>query len=45
MEKIGPEGSVTVESGKTLEHEVEYIKGLEFDRGYVSPYFVTNHKH
>ncbi len=44
MEKVGADGSITVESGKTLEHEVEYIKGLEFDRGFSSPYFITNHK-
>ena len=44
MEKIGPEGSINVQSGKTLKHEVEYSNGIKFSNGYISPYFVTNLK-
>jgi len=44
FEKIGPDGSVTVQDGKTLKTEVEYVEGLKFDRGYISPYFVTDVK-
>ncbi|KKQ85573.1 MAG: 60 kDa chaperonin 2 [Candidatus Woesebacteria bacterium GW2011_GWB1_38_8] len=42
MDKVGRDGVVTVEEGKGLEIEIEYKEGMEFDRGYVSPYFVTN---
>ena len=42
MEKVGPEGVITVEEGKGIESETEYVEGMSFDRGYVSPYFVTN---
>jgi len=42
LEKVGRDGVVTVEEGKGLEIEIEYKEGMEFDRGYVSPYFVTN---
>jgi chaperonin GroEL len=42
LTKVGKDGVVTVEEGKTMEMEVVYKEGMEFDKGYVSPYFVTN---
>ena len=42
--KLGPNGTITVADGKTLETEVEYVEGLKWDRGYISPYFVTDTK-
>ena len=42
LQKVGPDGVVTVEEGKGLELSVEYKEGMEFDRGFVSPYFVTD---
>ncbi len=42
LEKVGRDGVVTVEEGRGLEIEIEYKEGMEFDKGYVSPYFVTN---
>lgn len=42
LEKVGRDGVVTVEEGRGLEIEIEYKGGMEFDRGYISPYFVTN---
>ena len=42
LEKVGAEGVVTVEEGKGIESETEYVEGMTFDRGYISPYFVTN---
>ncbi|HLD11629.1 MAG TPA: TCP-1/cpn60 chaperonin family protein, partial [Patescibacteria group bacterium] len=42
LAKVGKDGVITVEEGKGLELEIEYKKGMEFDRGYVSAYFVTN---
>jgi chaperonin GroEL len=42
MEKVGREGVITIEEGKGIESETEYVDGMTFDRGYVSPYFVTN---
>ena len=44
FEKLGPHGTITVSEGKSLETEVEYVEGLKWDRGYVSPYFVTDAK-
>jgi chaperonin GroEL len=42
MEKVGKDGVVTVEESKSIQTEVEYVEGMSFDRGYISPYFVTN---
>lgn len=42
--KVGKTGAITVEEGKTLNHEIEYVEGLKFDRGLMSPYFATNLK-
>jgi chaperonin GroEL len=42
MEKVGADGVITVEEGKGIRNEVEYVDGMQFDRGYISPYFVTN---
>ena len=42
MHKVGKEGVITVEEGKGLEFEVETVEGMQFDRGYLSPYFITN---
>lgn len=44
FDKIGREGTITVQDGKTLDVEVEYVEGIKFDRGYISPYFVTDTK-
>ncbi len=42
MEKVGKDGVITVEESKGIRYETEYVEGMQFDRGYISPYFVTN---
>lgn len=44
FDRLGPNGTITVSDGKTLETEVEYVEGLKWDRGYISPYFITDTK-
>ena len=45
MDKVGKDGVITVEESKGLEFETEYVEGMQFDRGYISPYFVTDNEH
>lgn len=44
MERVGKEGVITVQDGKTLENELEVVEGMKFERGFISPYFITNAK-
>jgi len=44
FEKVGKDGTITVSDGKTMVHELEVVEGMKLDRGYISPYFITNAK-
>ena len=44
MDKVGKEGVITVEENKALETELKTVDGMQFDRGYLSPYFVSDHE-
>jgi len=44
FDKVGKSGTITVAEGKTMEHELEVVEGMKFDRGFISPYFITDQK-
>ena len=44
IEKVGQTGVITIGQSKTLKHEIEFVEGMKFDRGYISPYFINNQK-
>jgi chaperonin GroEL len=44
FEKIGHQGSITIDQSKILKHEIKFVEGMRFARGYISPYFLTDQK-